>query len=63
MTNNVSFLTLFRIVLFNCTIVPPYGQGEVEEVQSIFEISHLRTTALLLDIQCKLYLIFFVFKF
>lgn len=46
------FLSLYYLTL---GLVPPYGQEEVEEVQSIFEISHLRTTALLLEMQCELY--------
>lgn len=40
-------------LLIRSITVPPYNQGEVKEIQSIFEISHLRSKALLLDIQCK----------
>lgn len=34
-------------------LVPPYGQESIEEIQSIFEISHLRSQALFLDMQCE----------
>ena len=35
--------------------MPPYGQEEVENLQSIFELQHLRSEALMLDIQCENY--------
>ncbi|KAI0078805.1 hypothetical protein K474DRAFT_811260 [Panus rudis PR-1116 ss-1] len=31
--------------------LPPYGQEQIETIQSIFEVSHLRSSALFLDIQ------------
>lgn len=54
MTSNVS-QTQFLQYMSNSNFipVPPYGQEQVEEIESIFEISHLRSTALFLDIQCK----------
>ncbi len=33
--------------------MPPYGQEDIEELLSIFEIPHLRLEALFLDTQCK----------
>lgn len=34
--------------------LPPYGQEDIEEIQSIFEISHLRSKALFLDTQYRM---------
>ncbi|CAL1716333.1 unnamed protein product [Somion occarium] len=34
--------------------LPPYGQEEIEEIQSIFEVIHLRSTALFLDMQYRM---------
>ena len=39
--------------LDNSFLVPPYGQEEIEEIESIFERPHIRTGALFLDIQCE----------
>jgi hypothetical protein len=33
-------------------IVPPYGQEDLQDLQSIFEVAHLRQHALFLDTQC-----------
>ncbi|KAJ3537021.1 hypothetical protein NM688_g6751 [Phlebia brevispora] len=33
--------------------LPPYGQEDVTDLKSIFEVSHLRSQALFLDTQCK----------
>jgi len=38
--------------LKSCLLVPPHGAGQITELQSIFEKSHLRENALFLDIQC-----------
>lgn len=35
-------------------LVPPYGQEDLQDLQSIFEVPHLRTHALFLNTQCKL---------
>lgn len=34
------------------TSVPPYGQEDLQDLRSIFEITHLRDQALFLDTQC-----------
>ena len=36
-------------------LVPPYGQEDLQDLQSIFEIPHLREQVILLDTQCELY--------
>lgn len=33
--------------------VPPFGQEDIKDIQSIFEISHLRSQAKFLDTQCE----------
>jgi regulator of nonsense transcripts 1 len=33
-------------------VVPPYGQEDLQDLQSIFEIAHLRKFALFLNTQC-----------
>jgi hypothetical protein len=33
-------------------LVPPYGQEEVPELKSIFEMRHLRQNEVFLDTQC-----------
>lgn len=35
-------------------LVPPFGQDEEKVVQSIFDIPHLHSSAIMLNIQCKL---------
>lgn len=35
-----------------CFIVPPYGQEDLQDLQSIFEIAHLRKFVLFLNMQC-----------
>jgi len=37
-------------------LVPPFGQEDLQDLQSIFEIAHLRKYGLFLDIQCEIYL-------
>ncbi|KAH9935246.1 P-loop containing nucleoside triphosphate hydrolase protein [Amylocystis lapponica] len=34
--------------------LPPYGQEEAEDIRSIFEVSHLRASAIFLDIQYRM---------
>jgi hypothetical protein len=34
-------------------IVPPYGQEDLQDLQSIFEIAHLRKQVLFLNTQCQ----------
>ena len=36
-------------------LVPPYGQEDLQDLQSIFEIPHLREKVILLDTQCELH--------
>lgn len=38
-------------------IVPPYGQEDLQDLQSIFEVPHLKKNVLFLDTQCNLYFI------
>ena len=40
----------------NFFLVPPFGQEDLQDLQSIFEITHLRKQVILLDTQCGLYL-------
>ena len=40
------------LIVASHVIVPPHGQGDLHDLQSIFEVSHLRKHALFLDIQC-----------
>lgn len=37
-------------------LVPPFGQEDLQDLQSIFEVTHLRKNALFLEIQCKCFL-------
>jgi hypothetical protein len=37
--------------------VPPFGQENNENLQSIFEVTHLRGSAIFLDTQCRLYFV------
>ncbi|TRM64360.1 hypothetical protein BD626DRAFT_400681, partial [Schizophyllum amplum] len=39
--------------------VPPFGQDDLESLQSIFEVPHLRDNVVFLDTQCELFLLFF----
>lgn len=38
--------------------VPPYGQEDLQDLQSIFEVTHLRRLTLFLDTQCMVFLSF-----
>lgn len=53
MINNVSKVKFTLFIILTIILVPPYGQEEIQEIQSIFEVSHLRSQAKFLDIQCK----------
>jgi hypothetical protein len=33
--------------------VPPYGAEQIEDLQSVFEIPHIRQRAIFLDTQCQ----------
>lgn len=33
--------------------MPPHGQENIENLQSIFEVAHLRDSAIFLDTQCE----------
>lgn len=37
------------------TIVAPYGQSDVKDLRSIFEVPHLRERAVFLDTQCEIF--------
>lgn len=50
------FLGLSPYYEINYFSVPPFGQEDLQDLQSVFEISHLRTHATFLDVQCKLLL-------
>lgn len=39
----------------NFFLVPPFGQEDLQDLQSIFEIPHLRKQVNFLDTQCELY--------
>jgi AAA domain len=39
--------------IYNPFTVPPYGQEDLQDLQSIFEIAHLRKFALFLNTQCQ----------
>ena len=45
-----------QLILLSC-LVPPHGADDIQELQSIFEISHLRSHAQFLDIQCMCFFI------
>lgn len=46
--------TLRKLVLIgDDKQLAPYGQSDIEELESIFEKEHLRTTAVFLDTQCE----------
>lgn len=38
--------------VYHTLLVPPYGQEDLQDLQSIFEISHLRAYATFLNTQC-----------
>ena len=38
-------------------LVPPFGQEDLQDLQSIFEVPHLRKQVILLDTQCELFYI------
>lgn len=42
-------------------LVPPYGQEDLQDLQSIFEIAHLRTNAIFLDTQCMFSYVLFIY--
>lgn len=42
------------------TVVPPFGQEDVEDLQSIFEVIHLKKYVLFLDTQCELDIYIFI---
>lgn len=46
---------VLSLIITTPHLVPPHGSEQIQELQSIFEISHLRPEAIFLDIQCKYY--------
>lgn len=44
------------LLVLKLVVVPPYGQEDLGDLKSIFEVSHLRTQVLFLDTQCDLFL-------
>lgn len=52
-TSNVRVLPARSIFCTHSpSLVPPYGQGDIDGLQSVFELPHLRQRALFLDTQC-----------
>jgi len=47
----ILFNSEFTYITF---LVPPFGQEDLQDLQSIFEITHLRKYGLFLDIQCEI---------
>lgn len=45
----------FRDFVASCILVPPHGQGDIEDLQSIFEMEHLRDRGIFLNTQCEVY--------
>ncbi len=35
------------------SVVPPYGAAQLGDIESVFEIRHIRERAMFLNIQCK----------
>lgn len=54
MTNNV-WLYRIHTIFLTSTIVAPYGQSDVKDLRSIFEVPHLRERAVFLDTQCEIF--------
>ena len=55
-TNSVGFTQLiFLQEISYCFSVPPFGQEDLQDLQSIFEIPHLQKHVVFLDTQCELY--------
>ena len=54
-----SHTPLYSGYLADYFIVPPYGQDELEELQSIFEVPHLHNNVVFLDTQCMCNILFF----
>lgn len=50
----------FITPLILTSIVAPYGQGDICDLRSVFEMAHLRNRSVFLDTQCKLFFIFFL---
>jgi hypothetical protein len=55
MINNVSHLTVSFGPIRNPLIVPPHGQDDLGNLQSIFELDHLKEYRSFLDTQCAPY--------
>ncbi len=62
MISNVSFFFYKLNIMYvsHLTVVPPFGQEDVEDLQSIFEVIHLKKHVLFLDTQCELDIYIFI---
>jgi superfamily I DNA and/or RNA helicase len=49
----INFFLYCSISCFTFFPVPPYGQDDLKTLQSIFEVAHLKPSAVFLDTQCK----------
>jgi len=49
-----SLFNIWSLRVLTRFLVPPYGQENNENLRSIFEVAHLRDSAIFLDTQCKL---------
>ena len=52
MTSNVSHYYIVSLLEIQVFVVPPNGQDDLENLQSIFEVDHLRESLTFLDTQC-----------
>jgi superfamily I DNA and/or RNA helicase len=57
------FTNLYIKCVSHSTVVPPFGQEDVEDLQSIFEVIHLKKHVLFLDTQCELNIYIYTLKF
>lgn len=55
MTSSVSHLNVIALPETQCFVVPPHGQDDLQDLQSIFEVDHLRDSygVTFLDTQCE----------
>src|SRR6266852_680886 len=51
-TSSVSCCSIIALSETQRIVVPPYGQDDLQNLQSIFELEHLRTSLTFLDTQC-----------
>ena len=51
-TSNVSRYYIISLLAIQVFVVPPHGQDDLQNLQSIFEVDHLRESLTFLDTQC-----------